>query len=75
MEHHSNLVPWQLLAKRKGAIVDYSKLSTVSFAEVEKLINNISGDYSLIKEILDSNTYSNEVLNNLIKNVENLKYE
>ncbi len=60
---------------KKNLNVDYSKLSTVSFAEVEKLINNISGDYSLIKEILDSNTYSNEVLNNLIKNVENLKYK
>ena len=60
---------------KKSLNVDYSKLSTVSFAEVEKLINNISGDYSLIKEILDSNTYSNEVLNNLIKNVENLKYK
>jgi len=26
MEHHSNLVPWQLLAKRNGAILDYVKL-------------------------------------------------
>lgn len=26
MEHHSNIVPWQLLAKRKGAFLDYIKL-------------------------------------------------
>ncbi len=26
MEHHSNIVPWQMLAKRRGAILDYIKL-------------------------------------------------
>jgi cysteine desulfurase / selenocysteine lyase len=26
MEHHSNIVPWMLLAKRTGAILDYIKL-------------------------------------------------
>jgi cysteine desulfurase/selenocysteine lyase len=26
MEHHANLVPWQVLAKKKGAILDYVKL-------------------------------------------------
>ena len=28
MEHHSNIVPWQMLAKRKGAILDYVKLDS-----------------------------------------------
>ena len=28
MEHHSNIVPWQLLAKRKGAILEYVKLKS-----------------------------------------------
>lgn len=27
MEHHSNMVPWMLLAKRKGAVLDYIPLS------------------------------------------------
>jgi len=27
MEHHSNIVPWQILAKRKGATLDYIKLN------------------------------------------------
>ncbi len=26
MEHHSNIVPWHLLAKRKGAILEYAKV-------------------------------------------------
>ncbi len=26
MEHHANLVPWQVLAKRNGAVLDYIKL-------------------------------------------------
>ncbi|MDE1847229.1 MAG: SufS family cysteine desulfurase [Candidatus Micrarchaeota archaeon] len=26
MEHHSNIVPWQMLAKRKGAILDYIEI-------------------------------------------------
>ena len=28
MEHHSNIVPWQLLAKRKGAKLEYAKLGS-----------------------------------------------
>ena len=28
MEHHSNIVPWQLLAKKKGAALDYVKLDS-----------------------------------------------
>lgn len=26
MEHHSNIIPWQMLAKKRGAILDYIKL-------------------------------------------------
>ncbi|MEM3253029.1 MAG: cysteine desulfurase [Candidatus Micrarchaeaceae archaeon] len=38
MEHHSNLVPWQLLAKRKGAHLDYIKLDkSNSFIDMESL--------------------------------------
>jgi cysteine desulfurase/selenocysteine lyase len=35
MEHHSNMVPWQLLAKRKGAILDYVKLKDLKFLDME----------------------------------------
>jgi cysteine desulfurase / selenocysteine lyase len=37
MEHHSNIVPWQMLAKRNGAVLDYVKLDK---------------DYDLAKESL-----------------------
>ena len=28
MEHHSNIVPWQVLAKRKGAVLEYIKMDS-----------------------------------------------
>jgi cysteine desulfurase / selenocysteine lyase len=31
MEHHSNMVPWMLLAKKKGAILDYIPLDKSNF--------------------------------------------
>jgi cysteine desulfurase/selenocysteine lyase len=35
MEHHSNIVPWQMLAKRKGAVVDYTKLKDAKTIDME----------------------------------------
>jgi cysteine desulfurase/selenocysteine lyase len=35
MEHHSNIVPWQLLAKRKGAVLDYVKVKDAKFLDME----------------------------------------
>lgn len=44
MEHHSNIVPWQLLAKRRGAKVEYVKMKpdfTLDMQDCkEKLGNN-----------------------------------
>ncbi len=38
MEHHSNVVPWQQLAKRKGAILDYADLDeSKSFIDMNDL--------------------------------------
>jgi len=34
MEHHSNMVPWQMLAKRKGVVVDYAKLKSGKFVDM-----------------------------------------
>ncbi len=67
MEHHSNMVPWQMLAKRKGAMLDYIKLdddkcglSEQSFlAELEKRpkivalthISNVLGSINDVKHI------------------------
>ncbi len=43
MEHHSNIVPWQLLAKRKSAILDFAPLKDNAFIDIpsyEKLLEN-----------------------------------
>ncbi len=40
MEHHSNIVPWQILAKKKGAVLDYIKLDNekcgLSYSSLEE---------------------------------------
>lgn len=41
MEHHSNMVPWQLLAKEKGARLEYAPLTEegeLDMAEFERLL-------------------------------------
>ncbi len=35
MEHHSNIVPWQMLAKRKNAILDYAKVNGMKYLDIE----------------------------------------
>ncbi|EQB70677.1 MAG: hypothetical protein AMDU4_FER2C00175G0025 [Ferroplasma sp. Type II] len=43
MEHHSNIIPWQQLAKRKGAhlrYIDLNKDGTITIESVKKQINN-----------------------------------
>ncbi|MEM3841163.1 MAG: cysteine desulfurase [Candidatus Micrarchaeaceae archaeon] len=43
MEHHSNIVPWQLLSKRKGAHLDFAPLRDDAFIDLdkyEKLLQN-----------------------------------
>lgn len=42
MEHHSNIVPWQQLAKRKGARLVYLPLSADGIVEVEQAAKVIS---------------------------------
>ncbi|HET7627562.1 MAG TPA: cysteine desulfurase [Bacillales bacterium] len=66
MEHHSNLIPWQQLAKRKKAVLKYIPMQhdgTLSMEDVEKTItgktkivalthvSNVLGTINPIKEI------------------------
>jgi cysteine desulfurase / selenocysteine lyase len=37
MEHHSNMVPWMLLAKRKGAILDYIEIGKDAKLDMKSL--------------------------------------
>ncbi|EAD3719683.1 cysteine desulfurase [Listeria monocytogenes] len=66
LEHHSNLIPWQQLAKRKGAVLKYIELEedgTISVEQAKKAIgektkivalahvSNVLGTITPIKEI------------------------
>ncbi|MCJ8015270.1 cysteine desulfurase [Paenibacillus sp. KQZ6P-2] len=66
MEHHSNLIPWQQVAKATGAVLKYVKLQedgSVTLPEVEKVISgrtkivsmayvsNVMGVVNPVKEI------------------------
>ncbi len=66
MEHHSNIVPWQLLAKRKKAKLDYVKINSETSLEMESLkeglekspkivslthVSNVTGTINEIKSI------------------------
>lgn len=66
MEHHSNLIPWQQLAKRTGAVLKYIPLQpdgNIDLADVEKTItpntkivsmayvSNVLGVINPIKEV------------------------
>lgn len=66
LEHHSNLIPWQQLAKRKGAVLKYIELEedgTISVKQAQKTISektkivalahvsNVLGTITPIREI------------------------
>lgn len=66
-EHHSNIVPWQMLASRKGATVKYIPVDEDGHLEIEKLdtlidshtrmvaishISNVLGLVNPVKEIV-----------------------
>ena len=66
MEHHSNMVPWQLLAKRKGAYLDYIKINDDTSLSMQSLkeelekkpkivslthVSNVTGTINDIKEV------------------------
>jgi cysteine desulfurase/selenocysteine lyase len=68
MEHHSNIVPWQLVAKHTGAVVDYIPINEDGLLvdeEVDRLLNlepkivsitqasNVLGTINDVKEIVE----------------------
>lgn len=68
MEHHSNIVPWQLVAKHTGAVVDYIPIDEEGLLvdeEVDRLVNlgpkivsithasNVLGTINKVKEIVE----------------------
>jgi cysteine desulfurase / selenocysteine lyase len=66
MEHHSNIVPWQWVAQRQGAILKYVEFGddgTINLADVERLVtprtklvsmthmSNVFGTINPVKEV------------------------
>jgi cysteine desulfurase/selenocysteine lyase len=49
LEHHSNIVPWQILSKERHCILDYVKLDDLGFLKLNYLFEKIeSGNVKLI---------------------------
>ena len=42
MEHHSNLVPWQLLAQTRGLVIKFARLDADECLDLEHLASLIS---------------------------------
>lgn len=48
MEHHSNIVPWQILAKRTGAVVKYARITEEGELDVDHLKSLLSPRTKLV---------------------------
>ncbi|HLD11575.1 MAG TPA: cysteine desulfurase [Patescibacteria group bacterium] len=48
MEHHSNLIPWQLLAKEKGIVLKFVPLQQESYLDMEAFQNLLSPKTKLV---------------------------
>ncbi|AAP99129.1 Cysteine desulfurase [Prochlorococcus sp. SS52] len=56
MEHHSNLVPWQLLAKRKGCKLRYIGITKTGELDLNDLKNKVNEKTKLVCLLHVSNT-------------------
>lgn len=56
MEHHSNLIPWQLLAQRTGAVLKFVELTETEEFNLEQFKTLISDKTKLVTVVHVSNT-------------------
>ena len=56
MEHHSNIVPWQLLAKHKGCKLIYAGITSDGELDIEDIKKKITSKTKLISLVHISNT-------------------
>jgi len=56
MEHHSNLVPWQLLAARTGCVLRHAGLTETGELDLDDLRRQITGRTRLVSLVQVSNT-------------------
>ncbi|MGM0275998.1 cysteine desulfurase [Enterococcus sp. AZ080] len=55
MEHHSNIIPWQQLAKRTGATLKYIELTEEGFLDLEHATSNITEKTKIVSVAHASN--------------------
>ncbi|MFB8792407.1 MAG: SufS family cysteine desulfurase [Potamolinea sp.] len=56
MEHHSNIVPWQIIAKKTGAVIKYVGLTETEEFDLKQLHQLISDKTKLVSVVHVSNT-------------------
>ena len=56
MEHHSNLIPWQLLAQQTGAVLKFVELTETEEFNLEQFKNLVSDKTKLVSIVHVSNT-------------------
>ncbi|CAM9220506.1 unnamed protein product, partial [Phaeothamnion confervicola] len=56
MEHHSNLVPWQMLAERSGAVLRFARLADDQSLDMEHMASLIGPRTKLVAMVHASNT-------------------
>ncbi len=56
MEHHSNLIPWQLLAQKTGAVLKFVELTETEEFDLEQFKTLISDKTKLVSVVHVSNT-------------------
>ncbi len=56
MEHHSNLIPWQMLAQRTGAVLKFVELTETEEFNLEQFKSLISDKTKLVSTVHVSNT-------------------
>ncbi|WP_413166763.1 SufS family cysteine desulfurase [Capilliphycus salinus ALCB114379] len=55
MEHHSNLVPWQMIAQRTGAVLKFVELTATQTFDLEQFKGLISSNTKLVSVVHVSN--------------------
>jgi cysteine desulfurase/selenocysteine lyase len=59
MEHHSNIVPWQLVAEKTGALIRFVGLTEHETLDMEQFRHALSNRTKLVSIVHVSNTLGN----------------
>lgn len=59
MEHHSNIVPWQMIAEKTGAVIKYVQLTDDESFDFDQYLSLLSEKTKLVSVVHVSNTLGN----------------